>query len=717
MLISNIHFGQVFTNTYSDPRIGTTGLFGKKDKVKTQTLSELDSYELRSEIKNESIDKPFQFGKIRPLNLSISSGDWENITNDTSVWRLKIISKKALSITINFDRFHLTDDPEMYIYNEGGIMITGPITSKENNPENIWGSSIYKGDAVIIEIKVPTISKEKNELHIKSISHGYKEMFIDKTFGQSGGCNINVLCPLGNGWVNERNSVALVLNASGNEHCSGTLINNVCNTNIPYFLTANHCYTSNSAGAVSNWRFIFQYWSPACIPSRDGSRSVLFNGSTLRANYAASDFALLELTQTPPANSGINFSGWSRSATNPAFTTGIHHPSGDVMKISQDNVAPIKTNYPGLSGNNHWKVDWDNGVTEGGSSGSALFDENHRIIGQLHGGYSSCSSSDLRDWYGAFDISWTGGGTNSTRLSNWLDPNNLGIVTTNTTDVSTLGSSTSSAYILGSDNFCSGSSQYNINPVLPPGTSISWTISNNSIGTITPTGSSATLTMISEGTVTITATITQCGTTVLKTKTVTMGFPYFFNPVNGADTATPYGHYTFSQPLPWNYPTPSNYYWKVPSGWTILFGQGTSNIYVEAGPVGSGGPVEVDVTACGLTRLNHKYVAVGYSNCNGCIPDVINPSDGEEMKLKISPNPAHNTAMLTLAPTTNKLKNRSYSIQQIKISDKMGSIKKQMSFKTKELSQSIYIGDLLPDIYVVSVYDGQICRNIKLIVQ
>ena len=31
--------------------------------------------------------------------------------------------------------------------------------------------------------------------------------------------------------------------------------------------------------------------------------------------------------------------------------------------------------------------DWDLGTTEGGSSGSPLFNQDHRVIGQLHGGY------------------------------------------------------------------------------------------------------------------------------------------------------------------------------------------------------------------------------------------------------------------------------------------------------------------------------------------
>jgi hypothetical protein len=76
-------------------------------------------------------------------------------------------------------------------------------------------------------------------------------------------------------------------------------------------------------------------------------------------------------------------------------------------------------------------VDWDQGTTEGGSSGSPLFDPSHRVIGQLHGGYAACGNNSS-DWYGRLSVSWNGGGTSSTRLRDHLDPGNTGAVTVDT---------------------------------------------------------------------------------------------------------------------------------------------------------------------------------------------------------------------------------------------------------------------------------------------
>jgi hypothetical protein len=122
------------------------------------------------------------------------------------------------------------------------------------------------------------------------------------------------------------------------------------------------------------------------------------------------------------------FSGWDHSGNTPTSAVGIHHPSGDIKKISFENQALISTTFGSCPANSHWGVtNWDSGVTEGGSSGSPLYDQNHRIIGQLHGGASACGGANLSDEYGKFSVSWDPAGSNTTnQLKCWLDPNNSG---------------------------------------------------------------------------------------------------------------------------------------------------------------------------------------------------------------------------------------------------------------------------------------------------
>ena len=190
--------------------------------------------------------------------------------------------------------------------------------------------------------------------------------------------------------------------------CTGALVNNTAQDLEPYFLTANHCLGGNNS-----WIFMFNYESPSCT-NQNGPTNMTVSGSTLLANSSSSDFALLRLNENPPENYNVHYAGWDISGNTPNTPVGIHHPSGDIKKISFDyNNASNAGNY--------WDVNqWEDGTTEPGSSGSPLFDGNsQRIIGQLYGGTASCTSITY-DTYGKTSVSWNLG------MSQYLDPFNTG---------------------------------------------------------------------------------------------------------------------------------------------------------------------------------------------------------------------------------------------------------------------------------------------------
>lgn len=97
---------------------------------------------------------------------------------------------------------------------------------------------------------------------------------------------------------------------------------------------------------------------------------------------------MVQLVQTPAANSGIHYAGWSRSTQQLFFAVGLHHPNGDVMKISTSFNAIVRDGGIHFNDAAHWRVTWSEGITATNSSGSPLFDAGHRIIGQLNGGDS-----------------------------------------------------------------------------------------------------------------------------------------------------------------------------------------------------------------------------------------------------------------------------------------------------------------------------------------
>lgn len=218
--------------------------------------------------------------------------------------------------------------------------------------------------------------------------------------------------------------------------------------------------------------FKFQYKKIVCNGNY-ASLGTSYNGFSYRAGWYNSDMALVELDVSPVNNPEISYLGWDRSANSPTNGTTIHHPKGDVMKISFDNNALqsntntiIWSNGTQSPANSHWTAVLDNGTQERGSSGSAIFNQSRRVVGQLHGGSNGCAP--VTKHYGRFDVSWTGGGTNDTRLSNWLNPCGSSTMTTNTTRPPSIS---------GSDLICSSGASFIVNN-LPTGATINWTSSS-----------------------------------------------------------------------------------------------------------------------------------------------------------------------------------------------------------------------------------------------
>jgi len=82
--------------------------------------------------------------------------------------------------------------------------------------------------------------------------------------------------------------------------------------------------------------------------------------------------------------------------------------------------------------NGFWEVHWSEtesgyGVTEGGSSGSPIFDKYGYLIGTLTGGQAACNNQTAPDYYGKFSMHWASNGSEmDEQLSFWLDPINTG---------------------------------------------------------------------------------------------------------------------------------------------------------------------------------------------------------------------------------------------------------------------------------------------------
>jgi lysyl endopeptidase len=371
---------------------------------------------------------PWRFGWNNYTNLNTdNTGTWTTLPNGDRIWHLVVHCENALTINLTFDHTVIPSGNELYVFNPEKDFILGNFTANHLY-EGQLGTELVPGSTSIVEYFVPK-NNPQGHVQIGIVTHGYRTAaeFQQKAFGSSGSCNRNVNCSEGLPWTQQRNGVVMLVSGSSG-FCSGSLINNTLNDGKPYVLTADHCY-SNPA----SWIFRFQWQSPDCNNPAASPTFQSLSGAVLRARATASDFCLVEITGglsagTVPIAYTPYFAGWDHSGNTPTSAVGIHHPSGDIKKISLENDPLISTTFGSCPANSHWGVtNWDSGVTEGGSSGSPLFDQNHRIIGQLHGGASACGGANLSDEYGKLSVSWEPAGSNTTnQLKCWLDPNNAG---------------------------------------------------------------------------------------------------------------------------------------------------------------------------------------------------------------------------------------------------------------------------------------------------
>ncbi|WP_051285457.1 T9SS type A sorting domain-containing protein [Aequorivita capsosiphonis] len=391
---------------------------------------------------------PWRYGIERTVDLDMQSGGlWTDLPNGGKIWQATIQSPEALNLSVNFDDFFLPAGSRLQLFNNDRTDITSTFTSKQNREERQLGTWFVEGDIIWIEYYQPPRTQVSPRLHLTSVIHGYRMGRINAIFNAqrgfetSGDCNYDVNCPIGDDFDQKKNLLkkAVALLNLGNGHlCSAALINNALNNKTPYLLTANHCL-ENSNPALWNVRFNWVSPTPVCGTGEDSGdlqTNFTMSGATLKAKNSLSDFALVELFEPIPESWDVAFAGWDNSDVNPLFEVGIHHPNGDIMKICRDDSGAEKIDANGtkvwlIGGGAHGTGNgWEVGTTESGSSGSPLFNEQGKIIGQLYAGQSACVGLENNhdyDIYGRFGVSWNSGNSPETRLMDWLDPANTGI--------------------------------------------------------------------------------------------------------------------------------------------------------------------------------------------------------------------------------------------------------------------------------------------------
>jgi hypothetical protein len=350
---------------------------------------------------------------IEVTGTAVSHGFWQALPDGGHLWSVALFSPEALGIRVRFTELNLPADARVVVYNFSDPEESyGPYTAIPQDQTSLWSATCFS-ESVSVECYVPA-GADYNQvaLTIDRIVHNYVP-FGELSWAKAAGtCNLDVTCYPD--WAVTSKSVGGIgsIGSNGSLFCTGTLLaDNVPGTDIPYFLTANHCIGTSGEAATCEVYWLYQTPScngtapnPATVPRTTGGADLLATTD----DGTGTDFCLLRLNN--PASASATFAGWTSSATPlTTSTVAIHHPSGDFKRITFGTVTDVaeslRSSHPAAR---FYQSSWSAGVTEGGSSGSPLFNTaTQKVIGQLWGGPSSCSPTSTKlDYYGRFDVSF-----------------------------------------------------------------------------------------------------------------------------------------------------------------------------------------------------------------------------------------------------------------------------------------------------------------------
>ena len=397
-----------------------------------QSLIELPTPDLNKLEREDASFNNVRFSAPVPLDLAPASApDTYAYENGEWTWSRIFKIPSATGLALFADQLNLPEGGRLLLSNRAGSR--GPFTQADASSENRLFTDFLPGESVTLTYRGPL--PDETPFHLWRIDHVYRNDLwrnpFDKGFGDANGCQVNANCAEGDGWKDEKSGAARInlVVEEGVGFCSGNLINNTALDGRAFLLTGFHCMDGFTP-VYDLWAIDFDYTSDDCNNPATEPIPTRYVGVRFRAGKRETDFMLLEIIDPEFTAEDHYFAGWDRS---PGDVSGevihFHHPIGDVQKlgVSGSEGMPILTNQITWNSgvvtppSHHFVMDYVVGDFEQGSSGSAYFDENHHIRGQLNGGNAGCPGV-AEAFVGRFHLSWDEGLVDSSRLQPWLDP-------------------------------------------------------------------------------------------------------------------------------------------------------------------------------------------------------------------------------------------------------------------------------------------------------
>lgn len=385
--------------------------------------------------------EPLRYAVPTALAVDERSGQWDVAAPGIARWRMRIESDQARSLSLLLKNVNLPEGASLWFYDAAGLDVQGPFDRHSANLVNReLRLPLVRSATAVLEVLVPLAGRNALTLKIAEAYHGYRDLTGPNApkaaiGSDAGACNINVVCTEGDNWRNEIRSTVLLTVAS-TTLCSGSLVSNTRQDDRALLLTANHCNIRDTN--TSQVLAYFNVMSTTCTGNQNGRVDQNLAGSTFLARDDNSDFTLFTLASVPPSAFNAYYAGWdARGGIAPQSGVTMHHPQGDEKKIAVYNspataVEDVRIGNAATGFNvDAWRVTWSRGTTEGGSSGSGLWNQNRQLVGVLSGGGASCDTPTEPDFFGRMDRAWLANSASSGQLKAHLDPINTGCLQLN----------------------------------------------------------------------------------------------------------------------------------------------------------------------------------------------------------------------------------------------------------------------------------------------
>src|SRR5262249_36836423 len=160
-------------------------------------------------------------------------------------------------LDLGFRTFFLPHGAQLFVSNENERI--GPYTDADNPRRGVFFTPLVHGDHALLEVLLPRAAKPFLKLELGTLHAGYRDVLAPKSFLSpnrgSGACNIDTICPSGDGWRNEIAAEAILIIDGG--FCSGQLVNNTRGDRRPLLTTANHCLATqgDADSLVVYWKY------------------------------------------------------------------------------------------------------------------------------------------------------------------------------------------------------------------------------------------------------------------------------------------------------------------------------------------------------------------------------------------------------------------------------------------------------------------------------